>query len=85
MMRVLLHTLPPGTRFKLPDDPTIGPGKRGVLLYATECRARVKWVAKGPQTLEVVAYKGTAEEMKFTVPNIEAPMDIAANTEVEVI
>lgn len=41
---VPLHTLSPQTRFKLSDDPQLGPGKQGVLLYATPHRARVRFL-----------------------------------------
>lgn len=77
---VPLLSLAPGTLFQLPDDPELGPGRQGTLIYATECRARVQFRQRGPRSLEVTAYKGTKDEQKFTVPNIDAPMDIAPTT-----
>jgi hypothetical protein len=85
-MLVKLETLTAGSRFKLPDAPEIPVvGKTGVLLYTTPCRARVKFDTTGPKTIEVTAHKGTKDETKFTVPNIDYPTDIAPTTEVEVL
>jgi len=76
---VPLATLVPGQAFKTPDSPTEGlAGTHGVLLYANECRARVR-LQRAPR---VVTLKNSANEATEVEFKQSGEIDWAANTAV---
>lgn len=72
---VALRTLEPGSAFETES------GRRGILLYANDCRARVRFGEAGRKTITKTD-PGGQNRRTFQVTTPAAELDIAPNTAV---
>ena len=72
-----IGALPAGARFRLSS------GRTGTLLYANECRARVRFDER--ETRTITAHAGTTDARTVLIISKGRPVDISPGTAVELL